>query len=611
MPRSDPSFHEDVTRLVDAVIERVGKRIVLGLPLGLGKASHVANELVGRAAADPGISLTIVTALTLETPRGASELERRFMEPLADRLFAGWPGLSYAAMLRAGTLPANVEVREFFLQAGQWLGVPRAQQNYISGNYTHVWRYLLDAGVNVVAQLVASDGQDCSLSCNPDLTLDLLRARREGRADFVMIGQVNAELPFMGGSARVERAEFDYLLDDPACAFPLFGPPNQPVSLSHYAIGFRVAALIPDGGTLQIGIGTMGDAVCHALSLRHQNNAAFRAVLDALGETPLHAAPFEQGLYGCSEMIADGFLALLENGVISRRVGGKAIHAAFFLGSREFYRRLREMPAARRDLIDMTSVTFVNELYGGEDEKCRARVGGLFFNSAMMATLMGAAVSDGLEDGRVVSGIGGQYNFVAQAFALQGARSIIAVDAVRTRAGETSSNVVWSYGHVSIPRHLRDMVVTEYGIADLRGKTDAAVIAAMLSVTDSAFQLPLVKRAKAAGKLPKSFRLGSSLELNNAAHVTGVLEPLRRQGLLPEYPFGTDFTPEEQRLLPALDRLRRAGRRELASHAIRGFLAGDGEDLRPLLDRMGLGRRSGMRERVYAALLGGALASGT
>ena len=88
----------------------------------------------------------------------------------------------------------------------------------------------------------------------------------------------------------------------------------------------------------------------------------------------------------------------------------------------------------------------------------------------MMATLLGGVVSDGLEDGRVVTGVGGQYNFVAQAFALEGARSILTLEATRKARGRTQSNVRWSYGHVTIPRHLRDVVVTEYGIADLRGK---------------------------------------------------------------------------------------------------------------------------------------------
>jgi hypothetical protein len=189
---------EDADRLADAVIQKIGKTIVLALPLGLGKANHIANALFARAISDPSIRLNIFTALTLEKPRARNEIERRFLAPLTDRLFAGYPDLTYAAAIRAGTLPANIQVNEFFFQAGQWLGVPHAQQNYISANYTHALRYVLDRGVNVIAQLVArrnrgGDGQ-FSLSCNPDLTLDLLTARRDGRANFLLAGQINSEL---------------------------------------------------------------------------------------------------------------------------------------------------------------------------------------------------------------------------------------------------------------------------------------------------------------------------------------------------------------------------------------------------------------------------------
>jgi hypothetical protein len=91
-------------------------------------------------------------------------LERRFLEPVIERLFGGWPELAYAKALRAGGLPPNIEVNEFFFLAGQWLGVPHAQQSYISANYTHAARYLVERGVNVIAQLVARRGDRYSLS---------------------------------------------------------------------------------------------------------------------------------------------------------------------------------------------------------------------------------------------------------------------------------------------------------------------------------------------------------------------------------------------------------------------------------------------------------------
>ncbi len=197
--------------------------------------------------------------------------------------------------------------------------------------------------------------------------------------------------------------------------------------------------------------------------------------------------PFNLGLYGVSEMIFPAFLELIESGILNREVDGKVLHAAFFLGPKDFYRTLREMPRAQLARIAMTAVSFTNQLYGGEHDKRRARTGARFVNSAMMATLMGAVISDGLENGEVISGVGGQHDFVSQAFALPDARAIITLDATREARGRTTSNIVWHYGNQTIPRHLRDIIVTEYGVADLRGRSDHAVIEAMLAIADLAF----------------------------------------------------------------------------------------------------------------------------
>ena len=72
-----PAQFDSAERLADAIIARVGKSIVLAMPLGLGKANHVANVLFARAVADSSIRLRIFTALTLEKPHPGSELERR------------------------------------------------------------------------------------------------------------------------------------------------------------------------------------------------------------------------------------------------------------------------------------------------------------------------------------------------------------------------------------------------------------------------------------------------------------------------------------------------------------------------------------------------------
>lgn len=97
LARPRPVWLAEPGRCVDAIIERVGRRIVLALPLGLGKANHVANALFQRAAADRGIELEILTALTLEKPRGGPELQQRLLDPIVARLFGDYPSIDAEA----------------------------------------------------------------------------------------------------------------------------------------------------------------------------------------------------------------------------------------------------------------------------------------------------------------------------------------------------------------------------------------------------------------------------------------------------------------------------------------------------------------------------------
>jgi hypothetical protein len=614
-----PKLFSDPDAIADDIIRDVGTHLVVGLPLGLGKANHIVNALYLRASADRAIDLTFFSALTLEKPKPSNLLERRFIAPVIDRLFGSYPDLAYAEALHAGALPPNIKIIEFFFLAGKWLRVPFAQQHYISANYTHAASYILERGLNVITQLVAKREVDgvtrYSLSCNTDTTLDLLRARAEGRASFRLVGQVNSELPFMPGQGDLASEEFCAILDSPETDFPLFAPPAEPIGDTKYAIGLHAAGLVRDGGSLQIGIGQVGDALAQGLIVRHRDNAQFHAIMKRLApgtaqRAELETGSFEKGLYGVSEMLFEAFLGLMEAGILRREVDGVALHGAFFLGPKSFYRSLREMPGEQLARIQMMPVSFTNQLYGDEETKRRARVDARFVNNAMMATLMGAVISDGLEDGQVVSGVGGQYNFVAQAFALQGARSILTLEATRRTRGKLESNIRWAYGHQTIPRHLRDIIITEYGVADLRGKSDADVIAAMLAVSDSRFQGELARQAKDAGKLPKDFEIPGAHRENFPERIAVALKPARQAALLPTFPFGTDFTPVEQRLIPALQLLQEAQGSPLHLPGLlwQGFTrrpdAGDEE----CLARLGLDKPSTLSERAYRALVTAALA---
>lgn len=642
----------------------------VGAPLGLGKPHRLLNALYQRAEREPSRRLHLYTALSLDPPGAGKGLEARFLRPFAQRHFGDdFPRLAYVQALKRNALPAHMEVEEFYLQSGALLHAQAAQRRYASLNYTHVARALADRGVNAVVQKVAADPSGSarlSLSCNTDLTFDAVDAIvARGLPRPLLIAEVDPLLPWLDGSAAVDASFFDAVVAPPGPYPKLFGLPRQPVSDADYAIGFHASTLVRDGGTLQIGIGTLADALCHALVLRHTDNAAYWRVLGALGysqdgggssgagissledaaslEADLSSTrnakapvaplgPFSVGLFGCSEMLNEGFRRLVEVGVIKRKVvddldfmrrlhegradaadherlerEGEYLQGGFYLGSQDFYDWLRDMPESERRGISMRRISEVNELYGGNETLERLqRRDARFFNSCMIATALGAAVSDTLDDGRVVSGVGGQYNFVAMAHALPDARSVLMLRATRDSGGETRSNVVWNYAQTTIPRHLRDVYVTEYGIADLRGKTDEDCILAMAAVAAAGHQFPLLQAAMASGKLPQThYRLS---ERNSPQRLREALAPLRQQGALPDYPLGSDFSVVEQRLVKALGWLKAntAGNGAKARTVLKALFSGGAVDAEAM-QRMGLERPGGFGERIEARLVALAL----
>ncbi|MEQ1581124.1 MAG: acetyl-CoA hydrolase/transferase C-terminal domain-containing protein [Steroidobacteraceae bacterium] len=716
MNASPPRRFSDPEACVDATLARLGKRIVLGLPVGLGKPIPFVNAMVRRACGDSSMHLTILTALSFRVPKGRSDLERRLVDPLAQRLFGDSPPLEYVALLETGRLPPNIEVTEFFLEPGAWIGNDHLQQHYLSANYTHVIRDALARGLNVLAQMVAMPGSDdvlpgqLSLSCNPDLTVDLLphiAAMRANGKPFALIGALHRDLPFMYGDAVVPEDSFDFLIDPPDRDTRLFSPPNPAIDATDHMIGLAVSALVKDGGTLQLGIGELGDAVVHGLLLRQQKPAIYREALGNTGllrsagtliETEGGTTPFDRGLYACSEMLVDGFLDLHEGGILKRHVypsariqqlldegsitetldascmealheagvrrlsyvdfqelrdvgvlrddvrfengmlitpqgvgipvnledpasraaiathclgsrlrNGSVLDAGFFFGPASFYTRLRAMPVATRKRFGMRGISFINELFGPELElKSVQRRHARFVNTTMMMTALGNAVSDGLADGRMVSGVGGQYNFVAMAHMLPGARSILCLRSTRSKAGAVSSNILWNYGHTTIPRHLRDIVVTEYGIADLRSKTDSEIIAALVDVMDARFQESLVRDAQRTGKLPASYRIPDRARGNIPQRIAEQLRPFQNQALFSKYPFGSDLTAEEQALGRALLWLNAATSTPAGKSmtVVRALLSSPAEvRLEPLLARMGLDHPTSLKERLLQKLV--------
>lgn len=703
-----PLTIDSIDAAVDHVLDTIPGDIVLGIPLGVGKPNTFVNALYHRIKNNPQRHLKIITALSLEKPAGKTELEKHFLGPLVERVFGDYPDLEYVKALRGEGLPPNISVCEVFMKTGDYLNNEVAQQSYTSTNYTHIARDMALQGMNVMAQAVAAresaTGLQLSLSSNPDVVLEVLEKWRAAGHKILAIGVINHQMPFMPNTAQVEPDFFNMLVTDPAGTHTVFAPPNNKISKADYAIGLHASSFVADGGTLQIGIGSLGDAIGQALIVRDRHSAEYQRILESLCPDGLQGRElgrFEKGLYGCSEMFVNGFLKLIEAGIIRREVfndtvlqqllnngaiadetvtpqtlralldagrvrsplaqedlaflqrfgvlqaevvldgealvlgdhrcsnnlldddafacvtkgmlgprllGGISMTGGFFLGPRDFYERLRSMPAQELAKIDMTRIDFINQLYGQEDLKRAQRHKARFMNTTMVVTLLGAAASDSLESGQVVSGVGGQYNFVAMAHALPDARLIMMLRSTHDNKAGLKSSIVWSYGNVTIPRHLRDIIITEYGVADLRGQADSEVIKRLICVADSRFQDDLVKQAKAHGKLEASYQIPEQHRNNLPGVLAEKLAPWTKTGLLPDFPFGTDFTDEELHIVRALKKLKQASNHptELISLAFKSFWAGKEMPL-PYQERLGLADAHSFKDTVVRRLLAGNL----
>ena len=502
--------------------------------------------------------------------------------------------------------------------------------------------------------------------------------------------------------AELPATAFDLVVDNPDYDHTLFAVPNAAVPLQDYAIGVHASSLIVDGGTLQIGIGSLGDAVAQACILRHQDNGAYRNLLSELShqacELAVDTGGFDQGLYVSTEMFVNGMMHLVEQGIAKRKVydhlalqqglndgvisesvderlyqygrdrgfipralddtalaqlqywgivsddtaldgdtlssagqqlandlddpqtrralidsvaggqlrNGRILHGGFFLGPADFYQKLRDLSPEMRQQICMTGVRRTNQLLLDYPLYSAQRRDARFINTGMMVSLNGCVASDALEDGTVISGVGGQYNFVAMAHDLPGAHSVLCFRSTRGHGKTLKSNIVPYYGYATIPKHLRDVVVTEYGVADLRGQSDAEVIKRLISIADSRFQGELVHFAKQSNKLPQDYAVPESARNNTPARIADALAPYQASGQLPDYPFGTDLTERELALASSLRKIKALSEEpaNFLGRTVRALLHKDDmEKARPFLERLHLEHPETPRDFLIQQLL--------
>jgi len=195
------------------------------------------------------------------------------------------------------------------------------------------------------------------------------------------------------------------------------------------------------------------------------------------------------------------------------------------------------------------------------------------------------------------------------AHALPDGRLIMMIRSTRNEKGIVKSNIVYNYGHCSVPKHLRDIIVTEYGIADVRGKPDWQVIDAIIKITDSRFQDELIEKAKSTGKLPPDYVLPDEYRQNTPEKIDAMLRPYQSDGHFVAFPFGTDFTAEEVALGASLKTFNAKKRPEIIKLLLKEMFKPIPPHAEPFLARMGLNNPQTRDEKIKRKIVLAAMRS--
>ncbi len=347
----------------------------------------------------------------------------------------------------------------FFIGPNVREAVQEGRADFIPVFLSEVPELIRSRRVRIDAALIQTSPPDEHGYVSLGVSVDVVRAAVD-TAGFVL-AEINPHMPRTHGDSFLHLSEIDRIVpvDDPLpeLLHEAPGPVEE-------AIGHHVARLVPNGATLQLGIGALPNAIFDSLRSHR-----------------------DLGVH--TEMLSDGMMKLAEAGVITGKrkslLPGKMV-ASFVMGSRELYRWVNENPA-----LEMRGSGFTNDpaVIARNDQM-------VSINSACAVDLTGQVAADTL-GGKFFSGIGGQVDFVRGAARSHAGRSIIALRST-ARAGSVSritsvlepgAGVVTSRGDVRY-------VVTEYGIADLWGKSVRQRALSLVEIAHPTYRAELLADAK-------------------------------------------------------------------------------------------------------------------
>ena len=412
--------------LADAVGRlRAGMKVLL--PAGCGDAIAIRDEILGQA--DRLAPLTLMGGLRLD--------DYPFARP------------AYAGKLRFATWHHSPRLAE---------AAARGDVDFVPIRYFDTVTVFAEGGAwapdAVIVHCAPPDAAGY-LSLGVSVSYSLPAARRAP----LVIAQVNARMPRTLGNAFLHRSQIDCWVE---AEHPLAEYPPTPIGAVERTIAAHVADLVPDGATVQVGVGSIPQAVMEALA----------------GKKDL----------GVHSLLVDHMLPLIESGVINntrKRLHPGRMDVGEIMGTEKLFRWAHENPAINMEPSDIA-----------HDPEVVGTLGDFVsVNSALEVDVLGQVNAESVQ-GRQITGIGGQFDFVLGASRASGGRSIIALPSTG-RDGQVSRIVARlpSGARVTTPRFVADFIVTEWGVAALRGKSDAGRAREMLRLAHPAFKGALGREA--------------------------------------------------------------------------------------------------------------------
>ncbi|TFH43369.1 MAG: hypothetical protein E4G96_01320, partial [Chrysiogenales bacterium] len=390
---------------------------------------------------------------------------------------------SAAAAVSGLPIPDYLTYHSYYYAPGLGRRIPGIQSDYLAVNFRDASECARSRGMNMVVMKASYRDGKFNCGTNVDIMLRaIIDVKKQGG---VVILLENENMPYSCGNADIPIGCVDYVVRDDE---PLFIMPHQPLTVLEHAIGCHVADIVPDGATLQLGIGQMADSISFWLARRGRS-----------------------GLNGYSELISPGFLYMIRKGVITRHDENNVLlTGAFIVGGEDLYRYVDGNPYVR--------MTEVHETNNKDRIAQLSRFHGI--NSTLQMDLFSQATSEGffLEERFVqYTGMGGQFEFQESAMKSEGGKSILCLrSTLRDASGEPiMSNIVPSLRNVvGVPRNKMDYVVTEYGWRCIRFASIEERARAMIELADSTFQEGLLRAAREMGLVRAGYRVPQEFRNN-------------------------------------------------------------------------------------------------